>query len=335
MVGCGIKESELAFFEQHAVEPDVLGLNYYITSERWLDERIEKYHPDTWGGNGKHRYADTEVVRAAGEEPSGLKQLSAEIWERYAIPLAITEVHLHCTREEQMRWFREILDEAVRLTQCGIEVKGVTAWALLGSFDWDTLLTKTGTQYESGVFDVMTLPGALRPTAMADLIKQIAEGKTDFHPVLSGQGWWHDQPASGSENAKKIVIVKGAGQGIIQQEKLVKLIQKASSLRRLNTVVVNQTKEIDFKQISPWSIISLGETDARLASFCAGRNIQYVTFCDEGDLSTGLCIHTGGEKISIHQINKVLDLMIDGDQESWAFEAGSVTLKTENLMAGE
>src|SRR5690242_12924715 len=44
--------------------PDLIGVNHYVTSERWLDERLEAYPPHTHGGNGRHRYADVEAVRA-------------------------------------------------------------------------------------------------------------------------------------------------------------------------------------------------------------------------------------------------------------------------------
>src|ERR1700733_3970089 len=183
MLGCGIRKEEIDFFQQHRLMPHILGLNYYITSERWLDESVEKYPHQTHGGNGIHKYADTEVVRGRPVARSGFKALAKEIWERYSIPIAVTESHLHCTREEQLRWFREIWDGAIDLAEQGINIKGVAAWALLGSFDWDTLLTKTGTQYESGVFDIKTFAGELRPTALAHLIKYLARGEGVLHPV--------------------------------------------------------------------------------------------------------------------------------------------------------
>src|ERR1700712_55767 len=133
MIGCGIPEKDILFFQDQPTRPDIIGLNYYITSERWLDEKVDQYPVETHGGNGRERYADTEVVRANPSARSGFGNLGREIWARYAIPMAVTEVHLHCTREEQMRWFKEIWDDACSLCNEGIEIKGVTAWALLGS----------------------------------------------------------------------------------------------------------------------------------------------------------------------------------------------------------
>src|SRR5690606_33967031 len=70
----------------------------------------------------------------------------------------------------------------------GIDVRAVTVWALLGSRDWDGLLTRHGDHYEPGAFDVRN--GRRRPTAIARLARELATGTAPAHPVLSGPGWW-------------------------------------------------------------------------------------------------------------------------------------------------
>ncbi|MDQ3744853.1 MAG: SDR family oxidoreductase, partial [Acidobacteriota bacterium] len=109
-------------------------------------------------------------------------------WERYRLPLAVTEAHLGCTREEQLRWFVEVWDAARGLGAEGAEVRAVTAWALLGSFDWDSLLTRAGEHYEPGVFDLRA--PAPRPTALARLLRELARGEEPTHAVLDSPGWW-------------------------------------------------------------------------------------------------------------------------------------------------
>ncbi|HZZ75240.1 MAG TPA: family 1 glycosylhydrolase, partial [Puia sp.] len=52
MLGAGIHEDDLEFFCNQQVRPDILGLNYYVTSERWLDESVQKYSAETIGANG-------------------------------------------------------------------------------------------------------------------------------------------------------------------------------------------------------------------------------------------------------------------------------------------
>jgi dTDP-4-dehydrorhamnose reductase len=185
----GIGEEELRFFIENPCPPDIIGVNYYITSERYLDENIDDYPDHTVGGNSLHNYADVEAVRVEIKESHGLKTLLQELWERYKIPIAITEAHLHCTREEQLRWLKSIYDTAATLSQTGINIISVTAWALLGSFGWNKLLTCSECEYETGAFDISA--GYARPTALALLIQQLPEPRGVINDLLVMPGWWN------------------------------------------------------------------------------------------------------------------------------------------------
>ncbi|MEB3311782.1 MAG: family 1 glycosylhydrolase [Snowella sp.] len=187
---CGISETELTKFQETVYcPPDILGINHYLTSDRFLDEHLENYPIWTHGGNGKDRYADVEAVRVCADNIAGPYNLLQEAWERYGIPLAITEVHLSCTREEQLRWFYEIWNSAQQLQTEGVDIRAVTAWALLGSYDWNSLVTRSMGYYESGVFDLRSPQP--RPTAIAKLIQTITSGHQPDHPLLQTPGWWH------------------------------------------------------------------------------------------------------------------------------------------------
>ena len=74
--------------------------------------------------------------------PTGLENLLREAWERYRLPVAVTEVHNGSTRDEQLRWLREAWDAAQRLRLNGVDIRAVTVWALLGSYEWNSLLTR-------------------------------------------------------------------------------------------------------------------------------------------------------------------------------------------------
>jgi len=333
MIGCGIREDEIHFFLEHPFAPHILGLNYYVTSERWLDESLEKYPHQTLGGNGRQRYADTEVVRANPGAYSGFKILATEIWERYGIPIAVTECHLHCTREEQLRWFKEIRDAAVELAEQGINIEAVTAWAMLGSFDWDTLLTKTGTQYESGVFDIKTFPGRLRPTALAHLIKYLSTGNGTLHPVLAESGWWHpDQPVKGHD--RPVVIIRAA-EGDTKESKdsskLLNVLVAACNHRRIFHVTVSHFDQQHIDRIDPWAVINLRTGNRQIRSLCRRNGLQYVSFHKEEPAESSLKIVIEQMPVSIHQVNKVLDLMIDGDMGCWFFSADGMIFKSEDL----
>ncbi|MBD2104248.1 family 1 glycosylhydrolase [Leptolyngbya sp. FACHB-261] len=184
----GISEAELDWFGQHPCPPDILGINHYLTSERFLDERLENYPAHTHGTNGQHSYADVEAVRVSAEGTVGPQVLLREAWDRYHLPLAITEVHLNCTREEQLRWLKEVWDAAQSLHQEGVAMRAVTVWALLGSYDWISLVTRSDGHYEPGVFDLRS--NQPRATALARMMRELA-AKGDYdHPVLAQPGWW-------------------------------------------------------------------------------------------------------------------------------------------------
>jgi dTDP-4-dehydrorhamnose reductase len=185
----GIPAGELEWFLENPIPPDVLGVNHYLTSERFLDERVIRYPACFHGGNGRHVYADVEAVRVCAEGVAGPKAVLREAWERYHLPLAITEVHLGCTREEQLRWLNEVWNAAVESRAEHIDVRAVTAWAAFGAYDWNSLLTRSSDSYEPGVFDLRS--PAPRPTALAKQILSIASGKEFDHPTLDAPGWWH------------------------------------------------------------------------------------------------------------------------------------------------
>src|SRR4028119_933510 len=186
---CGVEEAELNWFLDNPCPPDVLGINHYVYSDRLLDERLERYPPQFHGGNGLHAYTDIEAVHVIAEEPTYPGLLLQETWSRYGLPIAVTEAHLGSTREEQLRWLKEVWDAASSLRHESVDVRAITAWSLLGAYDWNTLVTRAEGHYEPGVFD---LRGPRpRPTAIARMLSDLAAGRKPDHPLLDTPGWWH------------------------------------------------------------------------------------------------------------------------------------------------
>ncbi|MGZ8411738.1 MAG: family 1 glycosylhydrolase [Gemmatirosa sp.] len=186
----GIEPRVLRAFRDAPCPPDVLGINHYLTSERFLDRRLSRYPARTHGGNGTHRYADVEAVRVLADGLDGPEVLLREAWERHGLPLAITEVHLACTREQQLRWLGCVWEAARRLRAQGVDVRAVTAWAAFGSFDWNSLLTRDIGHYEPGLFDVRAPEP--RATALATMVRDLATDGHCDHPALAGAGWWQE-----------------------------------------------------------------------------------------------------------------------------------------------
>jgi dTDP-4-dehydrorhamnose reductase len=189
LISIGIKNEALEYFQQNVCKPDILGINHYITSERYLDHRLELYPPSTYGGNNKEAYADVEAVRASGLNRGGLQMVLDEVSGRFDLPIALTEIHIGCTREEQLRWLQQSYTIVNLERSKGVNIKAITIWSLLGSFNWNVLLTRDENHYESGAFDIRS-SGRPKPTALAFMMKDLCKGKSFKSPLLKNPGWW-------------------------------------------------------------------------------------------------------------------------------------------------
>lgn len=169
--------------------PDIIGINHYLTSDRFLDHRLQRYPASSHGGSDNRLYADVAAIRALDPPPQGLEGALKEAWHRYGIPLAVTEVHNGCTREEQMRWIAQVWDIAARLCEEAIPIEAVTLWSMLGSMGWNSLLTAQG-HYEPGLWD--TSSGNPRATALLSLSQALA--RSGARPPLAGGGGWWQRP---------------------------------------------------------------------------------------------------------------------------------------------
>lgn len=186
LIDSGATEEELNFFVENCCPPDIIGWNYYVTSERYLDDDVLQYPNVITGGNAKHEYVDVEAVHT--RHCAGLSCLLREAADRYNAAMAITEAHIGCTREEQMRWLMDIWKCCLELNRKGHNIVAVTPWALLGSFNWANLLTEQKNEYECGVFDISS--GTRRSTVLAKVVQALSTTGHYNHPLLSSEGWW-------------------------------------------------------------------------------------------------------------------------------------------------
>jgi dTDP-4-dehydrorhamnose reductase len=223
------------------------------------------------------------LVEVPSARRTGIGGLLQEAWDRYHLPIAITECHIGCTREEQMRWLHEVWNAAIRARGTGVDVRAVTTWALLGSFDWNSLVTRETDYYEPGAFDVRgPVP---RPTALAAMVRALAtEGSFD-HPVLASPGWWNRGRSALATRpvprvyARPILIVDdGTAHG--------GELAKACDLRGLAYVVIDRS-EVDVDShaelarvldtLRPWAIIDAAGIPDPLAEACESRGLPFVS----------------------------------------------------------
>jgi beta-glucosidase/6-phospho-beta-glucosidase/beta-galactosidase len=185
----GISEREILWFADHPCPPDIIGINYYATSDRYIDHRCELYPPER--GSAEGPFVDVEAVRVRGAQPHGFGVVLTDAWLRYGIPVAITEVHLGGPVEEQIRWATHGWRGVMKARQAGVHCAAMTFWALLGSHYWNHLVTCDNGHYEPGVFDVRS--GRPQRTELAEIVGQIARGEVPRHPALAEPGWWQNE----------------------------------------------------------------------------------------------------------------------------------------------
>lgn len=302
--------------------PDIIGVNHYLTSDRFLDHRLQRYPPHVHGGNGRQLYADVEAVRVLAPSSPGLEGVLREAWSRYGVPLAVTEVHNGCTREEQLRWASEAWDIGEKLRQEGMDVRAITAWSLLGATGWNTLLTAPGV-YEPGVYDVSS--GKPRATALVDLLRGLPSG-APRHPAAAGEGWWrrpvrllhrsvhrpaplHAHRRLGDASATPSLLVLGAS-GTLGQA-----FARACAHRNLAHVLVGRD-ELDLRdpasidrtlsRITPWAVINAAgwvrvddaETEAQA--------------CSEANAAGAICLAAAAAERGIPTLDFSSDLVFDG-----------------------
>jgi dTDP-4-dehydrorhamnose reductase len=183
----GISERVLASFLDGRSAPDILGFDHYLTSERFLDERSSMYPRCFLGGNGTHRYADVEAVRMP-IEGTGPRHRLWEAWLRYKRPMAVMEVHHGGPPAEQLRWMYAVWSAAVEIKAAGADLKAVTVWALLGMYDWRSLMCRNEGCYEPGAYD--TRGEELELTALGRATVSLCRDRGFDHDALHEEAWW-------------------------------------------------------------------------------------------------------------------------------------------------
>jgi dTDP-4-dehydrorhamnose reductase len=179
---------ELLWFKENPCPPDIIGVNYYITSERWLDHRVERYPESHRTDYRGIPHADIECPRVLATPTPGIGPLLQETWDRYGLPIAITEAHIDANREDQLRWLVEIWNAA---QEGAAERRRHPRRDRLGAARLLRLELpghRMPRLLRAGPFDVRGPQP--RQTAVAHLMRELASGRPLSHPVLQGQGWW-------------------------------------------------------------------------------------------------------------------------------------------------
>jgi beta-glucosidase/6-phospho-beta-glucosidase/beta-galactosidase len=153
----GISELDLDWFTTHPQAPDVLGLDYYPHSD-WQLEKVGK-------GTRQRR----------SENPVGLYGVAHAYYNRYGLPMMLTETSIEGQPINREIWLEETVEDCRRLREEGVPMMGYFWWPMIDQVDWDGALThRIGKVHEVGLFNLRRQPDGTLARATTPLVKQIA-----------------------------------------------------------------------------------------------------------------------------------------------------------------
>jgi beta-glucosidase len=126
--GNGVSVDDLAWMRRQDVPIDIMGMNFYpqwSTQELFIDER------------------DQLATRAVEEDGAGFRGLIEDFYQRYHMPIMITETSAFGSHAARAAWLSSSLDAIKALRTNGVPVVGYTWFPLFTMIDWNY---RTGTQ---------------------------------------------------------------------------------------------------------------------------------------------------------------------------------------------
>ncbi|HEY1686035.1 MAG TPA: family 1 glycosylhydrolase [Tepidisphaeraceae bacterium] len=133
----GLSDLDLEWFRSNPQTPDVFGLDYYPHSDWQLDR--------AGGGVRQHR----------ADKPIGLHGVANAYWQRYGIPMMLTETSIEGQAINREIWLDSMVDDIRRLREDGVPMLGLIWWPMIDQLDWDGALThRVGKIHEVGLFNL-------------------------------------------------------------------------------------------------------------------------------------------------------------------------------------
>ncbi len=118
-------DADLAWFADHHVQPDVMGVNYYPALS------TEEFSP-----GAAHTGGPRDPRPRVNAWTEGLAEVLTGFHERYDRPVFLTETCLTGSAEDRIRWLDASVDCVHSLRRDGLPVIGYTWWSLIDMYEW-------------------------------------------------------------------------------------------------------------------------------------------------------------------------------------------------------
>ncbi|MBU4213203.1 MAG: family 1 glycosylhydrolase [Actinobacteria bacterium] len=158
----------LVWFAANAVQPDVMGINYYPRHS------TELFEPGVRHAGG---FADPRPSVDRGT--AGLREAVTQYAARYEVPVMITETCVTGTVAERLAWLDDSVALADTLRTEGTDLVGYTWWPLFDMYEWTwrhTTRPRADHLLPMGLHDLVETPTGLQrlPNPVADRYRQHA-----------------------------------------------------------------------------------------------------------------------------------------------------------------
>jgi glycosyltransferase involved in cell wall biosynthesis len=158
----GMSELDLDWFGTHPQTPDILGIDYYPNSEWQL-------HQSPHG-----------VQQRRSESPVGLYGIAATYYQRYGIPMMVTETSADGHAINREIWLEKTVEDCRRLREQGILMHGYFWWPMVDQLDWDGALTHhIGKIHDVGLYN-------LKRDASGDLTRHASRLVEQYKAIIKG-----------------------------------------------------------------------------------------------------------------------------------------------------
>jgi beta-glucosidase/6-phospho-beta-glucosidase/beta-galactosidase/glycosyltransferase involved in cell wall biosynthesis len=153
----GMSEVDLEWFAMHPQRPDVLGMDYYPNSE-WQLEGSEH-----------------GVQQRRSESPVGLYGIARSYYQRYGLPLMLTETSADGQALNREIWLEQTVEDCRRLREEGVPMMGYFWWPLIDQLDWAGALTnRIGKIHNVGIYNLRREGGGCLVRHATPLVEKFA-----------------------------------------------------------------------------------------------------------------------------------------------------------------
>ena len=178
MLSLGVSDRDLAWFQTHAIDLDLIGINLYpMFSEKQLVQTPR-------GLRTRMRYASAGIV----------DRLSDRYWQRYQRRLFISETASEGSVRRRRAWLDDSVAAVRRVRARGVPLIGYTWWPLFALVTWGYREGKRPPhEYlkQMGLWDLRPSPDGLErvPTPLVDRFRELvaqgaaAAGPLGPHPI--------------------------------------------------------------------------------------------------------------------------------------------------------